>query len=301
MGDFDRGSNRWPFPKRCRRLFVAVFALVGTASLMLLSLESLPQLPNSGSIRLLGKFIGGSIQPALDYEDKGATAFSIPFLSKVVLSLIETLRFAVLGVSLAMIVGLVVGFLSTTSNWSNPRVQAPNWTRNLFARTIGRGAQLMARLVGIVARSTHELLWAVFLMAAIGNGPLTAVLAIAIPYTGAFSKIFAEIVEEMPPSVATSYQSLGSPPLQTFCFAILPQALPELLGYSLYRLEAGIRSSAIMGFFGIPTIGYYLRLSWDNTHYREVWSYLYALLFLLTCFDLASGVVRKGLTSKSKT
>jgi phosphonate transport system permease protein len=63
--------------------------------------------------------------------------------------------------------------------------------------------------------------------------------------------------------------------------------------YSFYRFECAVRSSAVLGFFGYPTIGYYLRLSAENLHYREVWTYLYALIALVLIVELWSSRLRE--------
>jgi len=54
-----------------------------------------------------------------------------------------------------------------------------------------------------------------------------------------------------------------------------------------------VRSSAILGFFGYETLGYYLRLSFENLHYREVWTYLYALLAMVLLLEGWSALLRR--------
>ena len=78
-----------------------------------------------------------------------------------------------------------------------------------------------------------------------------------------------------------------------FLHGILPRALPDMTAYAFYRYECAIRSSAILGFFGYPTLGYFLRASFENLHYREVWTYLYALLVLVLVLDGWSARLRE--------
>ena len=58
-----------------------------------------------------------------------------------------------------------------------------------------------------------------------------------------------------------------------------------------------MRSSAVMGFFGIMTLGYYLQPAFDEQHYREVWTYLYALILLIAAADWWSALVRRRLAA----
>jgi len=46
---------------------------------------------------------------------------------------------------------------------------------------------------------------------------------------------------------------------------------------------------------GVGTIGLYLKQSFENAYYREVWTYLYALLILILIFDRLSALLRKRL------
>jgi phosphonate transport system permease protein len=139
----------------------------------------------------------------------------------------------------------------------------------------------------------------VLFLAALGLNPFTAVLAIALPYAGIIGKMFAELIDEAPASLLESYRSLGANRAQLFFLALVPRTMPDLLAYLMYRLETGLRSSAIMGFLGIPTLGNLLRLAFENAHYREVWTYLYVLLLMCICFDLWSAVLRKHLVVRN--
>ena len=66
-----------------------------------------------------------------------------------------------------------------------------------------------------------------------------------------------------------------------FVFGLLPRALPDMCAYAFYRFECAVRSSAVLGFFGFPTLGYSIAQSFENLHYGEVWTYLYMLMVLV--------------------
>jgi phosphonate transport system permease protein len=69
--------------------------------------------------------------------------------------------------------------------------------------------------------------------------------------------------------------------------------LPDLTAYTFYRFECALRSSAVLGFFGFPTLGYYIAASFENLHYGEVWTYLYALFILIVIVEWWSGIIRR--------
>ncbi|MBT9383817.1 ABC transporter permease [Pseudooceanicola sp. CBS1P-1] len=113
------------------------------------------------------------------------------------------------------------------------------------------------RWLCIALRSVHELFWALMLMQILGIAPATGVLAIALPYMGIFAKVFSELLEEADqrPSEALAPKVDA---LSRFLFARAPLALSAMTSYTLYRLECALRSSAVLGFIGLPTLGFQL-------------------------------------------
>jgi phosphonate transport system permease protein len=140
-----------------------------------------------------------------------------------------------------------------------------------FCRRIRIGSSLMATAV----RSVHELMWALLFLSAVGTSPLAAVLAMALPYGGTLAKIFSELLDESESSAAGVIRMSGGGGLAAFSAGVVTKALPDLVTYALYRLECAIRSSAVLGFVGVPTLGYEIKTAYEDGHYREIWTYLY--------------------------
>ena len=70
-----------------------------------------------------------------------------------------------------------------------------------------------------------------------------------------------------------------------------------MTAYTFYRFECALRSSAVLGFFGFPTLGFYLAASFENLYYGEVWTYLYTLFVLIVVVEWWSGIIRRWFTS----
>ena len=81
--------------------------------------------------------------------------------------------------------------------------------------------------------------------------------------------------------------------MQVFFFGLLPSAMPQLTAYTFYRFECALRSSAVLGFFGFPTLGFFIAASFENLYLGEVWTYLYTLIILVTAADIWSAAMRK--------
>ena len=169
--------------------------------------------------------------------------------------------------------------------------------RRLLRKTLRSGVHACTRALIALTRSTHELIWGVILLAAFGRLNIAAVIAIVIPYSGTLAKIFSEMIDEVPRNAAHALRSAGARPMSVFILGLLPRALPDMAAYAIYRFECALRSSAILGFFGITTLGYYVKDAFDNNHYHEVWTYLYVLLAMVAVVDWWSGALRRRLVS----
>ncbi len=129
-------------------------------------------------------------------------------------------------------------------------------------------------------RAIHELFWALLLLQVLGLTPLTGVLAIAIPYAGICAKVYAETLEESQPAVLQVLPT-GSSLVSVFFFARLPDVWVHIKNYTSYRFECGLRSSAVLGFVGLPTLGFYLETAFSEGNYSEAAALLlifYALI-----------------------
>lgn len=167
-------------------------------------------------------------------------------------ALANTLAFAFQGVAL----GAAAGFLL-----------ALFWHR----RAVRAGAASV--------RAVHELFWGLLLMQVTGLSTLTGVLAIALPYAGIFAKVFGEFLEEADPAPAVALPD-DRRRLGRFFYARLPLIWASCKAYTGYRLECALRASAILGFIGLPTLGFHLETAFREGHYGEGAALLY-LLFLL--------------------
>ncbi len=134
----------------------------------------------------------------------------------------------------------------------------------------------VVRVLCAVLRSIHELFWALLLLQGLGLGPLTGVLAIALPYAGIFAKVFSEMIEEADLSAVQVLPARTST-VSAFAYARLPDLAGQFGHYTLYRLECGLRSTLVLGFIGLPTIGFDL----DSFFKQGAYAQAAALLF---CF-----------------
>src|SRR3982074_1405497 len=175
-------------------------------------------------------------------------------LSIEIMSVVWTVAFAVLGVSLGAVTGL------------------------LFALVFARSR--VVRLVCAFLRSVHELFWALLLIQVFGLSPTTGILAVAIPYSGIFAKVFTEMIEEADLS-AERVLPAGTSTMARFAYVRIPELAPHFWTYTLYRLECGMRSTLVLGFVGLPTIGFHLDSFFKQGYYAQAAALLMVFYVLI--------------------
>jgi phosphonate transport system permease protein len=190
-----------------------------------------------------------------------------------------TIAYAVAGLTLALVVAVPLGiFASGVLSRSDAK---------------RRTSTAAVRLVLAFFRSVHELVWAWLFVAAVGLSPMAAVLALGIAYGGILGRIYSELLQDVPEGPLRALRSSGASEWRVLWYGRLPMALPDMLSYTFYRLECGIRSAAIMSFIGLGGLGHEVRLALDDLAYGRMWTHLYFLAGLIVIVDVWSTMVRR--------
>ncbi len=145
---------------------------------------------------------------------------------------------------------------------------------------VPRPVYLAARTFIILSRTFHEIIVAIFFVKIFGFGPLAGVLTLIVASTSFISKMLAEDIENMPPGQLEAIRATGASFAQLLVYCVSPQALPRYLGVSIYRLDANIRHSTVVGIVGAGGIGQVLAASFSR------YDYDFSLAILLTIISL---------------
>lgn len=213
----------------------------------------------------------------------GRPELSSDILSRALKATWSTVAFAVAGLTVALAIGLPLGALASGV---------------LFRPGAGQSGSIMGvRFILGFFRAIHELVWAWVFVAAAGLSPMAAVLAIGIPYGGILGRIYADLLKDVPQPPLRALRASGASEWRVFWYGRLPMALPDMLSYTFYRLECGIRSAAIMSFIGISGLGREIQLSLDDLAYGRMWTYAFFLIALVIIVDVWSTLVRRRVTA----
>lgn len=152
----------------------------------------------------------------------------------------------------------------------------------------------IARLMMTLSRSIHEIVWALFFVAAVGLGALAGVLAISMRSIGFIAKISAEAIEDLDPKPVEAIRAVGGSEFQVFIYAILPQVLPVMIGVIIFEWEINIRRSSILGLVGAGGLGLVFFRQLNTFNYPGVTTVILAILVLILLGEFVSYFVRKA-------
>lgn len=153
----------------------------------------------------------------------------------------------------------------------------------------------IARLMMTLSRSIHEIVWALFFVAAVGLGALAGVLAIAVRSVGFIAKMTAEAIEDLDPKPVEAIRAVGGSEFQVFIYAILPQVLPVLISVCIFEWEINIRRSSVLGLVGAGGLGLVFFRQLNTFNYPGVSTVIVAILVLILFGELVSYYVRKAI------
>ena len=194
------------------------------------------------------------------------------------IALWETLAIAIMGTVSAIVLALPLALL--------------------VARNITPLPPLATPLRGVLnlLRGIDTAIFALFFVSIVGLGPFAGVLGVAFHTTGSMAKLYAELLESLPQEPIEAIEATGSDRLRTFAFAVFPEALPGLMGISLYLWEFNVRSSVILGIVGAGGIGYELLVSLKLLDFPRLCTILLLILGMVSLIDALSAYLRQKLS-----
>jgi phosphonate transport system permease protein len=109
-------------------------------------------------------------------------------------------------------------------------------------------------------------------------------------------RLFAEAIENAPPGPGAALRAQGVGTGRVFLYATLPQVLPQLMSYTLYRWENNIRAAAVLGVVGAGGLGQLLAFHMGLFHMGKTATILGAMLLMVALVDASSYGARRLLT-----
>jgi phosphonate transport system permease protein len=196
------------------------------------------------------------------------------FPQTVVGATLETVQMALAGTFTALIVAFPLAFLAARNTTPHPLVYHS------------------VRTVLNLLRTVPDLALGLLFVAAVGLGAFAGTLALAIHTATVLGKLLSESVENIDEGVIEAIRATGAGYTQILSFAVLPQILPDLISFTLYRLETNIRAASVLGLIGAGGIGYLMNTSFRTFQYQEAAAVVLVLIALVMLVDYLSSRLR---------
>lgn len=189
-------------------------------------------------------------------------------------STVETLMIALAGTALATVVSLPLGFLAANN-------VSPPWL-----------SHAVKALLAFI-RSIPLIVVAILFVGAVGLGPFPGMMAIAFHSVGMLGKFFAEEFETAEKGVLNAVRGTGATWSQTVRYGLWPQSIPQVVAFTVYRLEMNFRDAAVLGLVGAGGIGYYIQLYVRGFQYDKVAVLLLVIVAVVLALDTVTLWVRR--------
>jgi phosphonate transport system permease protein len=196
---------------------------------------------------------------------------SLSYLRDMRTPLYETLEIAAGAMTVAIFVGLVLGLF-------------------IGARLPGARA-LYALLTSF--RAIPDLTLAILCVIAVGLGPGAGLLALALYYTAAIGKIFADLFASADRAPVEILQATGANRLMVALYGLLPLRSADLLTSGAYEFESAVRASVVVGAVGAGGLGTELVATLNETDYHRSATLILMLMMLIGMVGGLGWLVRR--------
>ena len=142
-------------------------------------------------------------------------------------------------------------------------------------------------------RAFPELILAFVFLPITGLGALTGTLAIGIHSIGTLGKLSSEVIEGIDEGPLEAIKSSGGSKINELLFGVVPQVMPTITSYWLYRFEINLRASAVLGVVGAGGVGAELINQLRFRDFPRAGTVLVATVVLVLTVDTISAAIRK--------
>lgn len=158
---------------------------------------------------------------------------------------------------------------------------------------LGRAVLLVTRTVHVTARGVPEFVWALLLVFVLGANLLTGALALALHEVGVLGRLASDVVDDVERGSLRALHSSGARTVTTFAYGVLPQVLPQLVTFLLYRWEVVVRATVVVGFVTGAGLGEQLHRELVGRHWPEFGQVLLAYVALVLVAEAVAVGLRR--------
>lgn len=188
---------------------------------------------------------------------------------------LDTIYMSFVGMVLSVVISVPLGVLgarNTTAHWL---------------------LSVASKLTTSFIRAAPDLIFAIFLVAVFGIGPLAGTIAMGIGGVGILGKAFADGIEGIDDRQVEGVRAAGGNWWQVLGQAVWPQFKPTFITWTLYRLDMNIREGAMLGLVGAGGIGHSLISSLRLFQYRTATAIILMIFAMILIVEFITGALRR--------
>ena len=144
-----------------------------------------------------------------------------------------------------------------------------------------------------ISRALPELVWALLFVLWVGPGATAGVLALTVHSIGILGRLYSDILEEAEPAPLRVIEASGASAFARYLYGAMPQAVPRILAFTLFRFEVNVRAAAMVGFVGAGGLGDALHTALSLFHMRDLATLLLTTLAVVLIVDGIGDRVRR--------
>jgi phosphonate transport system permease protein len=196
--------------------------------------------------------------------------WSLHYFNALLVPIGQTIEMAAGGIFIALIVGMLTGI------WVGAGLPGGRWIYRALS----------------AFRSIPDLTLAIFCVVVVGIGPAAGMLALAIFYSAAIGKIFADLFLSADRNPVDALRATGATRLSVALFGLLPLRMQDILSYGFYEFESAVRASVIVGAVGGGGIGTELVGTINALDYRRTSTLILVLILVIALIDRLAHVLK---------
>lgn len=210
-----------------------------------------------------------------------ATGPDWTYLGRAAEAMLDSIWIAWVGTIIGAVVSLPIGFFG--------------------ARNVSSGlvSNIVRQVLNAIRAFPELVLVIVVFIPIAGLTPVAGALAIGLHSVGTLGKLTAEVVEGIDSGPVEAARAAGGRPLQVQRWGVLPQVLPEIVAFWLYRFEINIRAAAVLGVVGAGGIGTIVQETINYRRYDKAGVAIIVVIVATILIDIISGWVRRRIIAGS--
>lgn len=149
-----------------------------------------------------------------------------------------------------------------------------------------RGIASLFRNIPLVA-------WAMVLMLAFNQSPLTGYLALFFGSLGFLTRAFMETIDEVGNNSIEALHATGANYTHIVFQAVLPACMPQMISWLLYMIETNIRDATLVGVLTGTGIGYSFDLYYKRFDYHAASLVVILIVITVILIEVVSNNIRR--------